>query len=205
MQLRSTTAKRVLVTLTTVFLTTTATVGAARAGDTFLLVEDLPADATWVADGIVAGEPEIEEFCVGEVIQPEGTRHQPYHTDLDAFARQHVTTSTTEGAAARLQRRLNSAVRGCAEAYEEQHPGSTAIFKRYREREIADGVAVYGVFTEDGEASRRAARSVSWPRPFPALADSGSKSTAPATGARAPAGPRRSGSPAPTTGTGWFC
>jgi len=148
-QLRSTTAKRVLVTLTTVFLTTTATVGAARAGDTFLLVEDLPADATWVADGIVAGEPEIEEFCVGEVIQPEGTRHQPYHTDLDAFARQHVTTSTTEGAAARLQRRLNSAVRGCAEAYEEQHPGSTAIFKRYREREIADGVAVYGVFTED--------------------------------------------------------
>ena len=149
MQHRSTTARRILITLATALVASTATVGVAHAGDGFLLVEDLPADPTWVADGIQEGEPEIEEFCVGDVIKPAGTRHQPYHTDLDTIAREHIVVSATEAKAAKLQKRLNRAVRGCAEAYEEENPGSTATFRRYGTFGIADGVAVYGVFIED--------------------------------------------------------
>jgi hypothetical protein len=137
-----------LITIGTALLTTASTVGVAKAGDEFLIVNDLPADPTWISEGIHKGEPAIEEFCVGDVIEPAGTRYQGYHTDLDASAREHIITSVTETQAARLQRHLNRAVRGCAEAYEQANPGSTAIFKRYDKFGIADGVAVYGVFTE---------------------------------------------------------
>ena len=85
MQHRSTTARRALITLVTVLVTSAATVGVAKAGDGFLLLDDLPKDPTWVAGDIQEGEPEIEEFCVGDVIQPDGTRHRPYTTDLDTF------------------------------------------------------------------------------------------------------------------------
>ena len=149
MQHRSMNARRVLITIVTTLITSAAAVGVARAGDEFLLTDDLPADPTWVAGSIEEGEPEIEEFCVGEVIQPEGTRHRPYQTDLDTFAREHIITSTTDAKAARLQRKLNRAVRGCAAAWEAENPGGSATFKRYGKVGIADGVAVYGVFTEE--------------------------------------------------------
>lgn len=128
----------------------TSTVGAARAaGPEFLPVQDLPNDPTWVAGPIEIGEPDPEEFCVGHVIMEAGTRHRSYQTDLDTFARQHIMRATTDQAAARLQHRLDRAVRGCADAYEEEYPGSIATFKRYGRQEIGDSVAVFGVFVED--------------------------------------------------------
>jgi hypothetical protein len=138
-----------LITIATTLITGAATVGVAHAGDEFLLTDDLPADPTWVAGSIEEGEPEIEEFCAGEVIQPEGTRHRVYNTDLDTFAREHIIVSATEAKAQRLQHQLNRAIRNCAEAWEAENPGGSATFKRYGKGGIADGVAVYGVFVEE--------------------------------------------------------
>lgn len=115
----------------------------------FLAVGDLPEDPTWVAGPIEDGEPEIPELCVGDVLQPQGTRYRAYQTDLDVSAREHITTAASEPAAHRLQRRLDRAMRSCEARLEAEEPGREVTFERYGRGGVGDGVRVYGIFIEE--------------------------------------------------------
>ncbi|RKN03227.1 hypothetical protein D7319_32005 [Streptomyces radicis] len=95
---------------------------------------------------MTTGLPEYVPYCVEETL-PDGdaTRHRAFRTDLDAGAVQITVVRPDASSAAELATLLDAAIEGCATAYEEEYPSSTAEYRDYGTLAVEDGARVHGL------------------------------------------------------------
>jgi hypothetical protein len=120
----------------------------------FLDTSELPPSPhdPWVASPVRSGLP-INVRCAQDAVTAARTWHRSYGTELDAWGLQLITTSRTTTAAKRLTARIESAIKGCADAYRREHPEGSASWRDFGRIDIEEGAHVYGVTTShpDGE------------------------------------------------------
>ena len=121
----------------------------APATPTFLAAADLPATSeagTWHEHDASAGLPDPEYTCIKGALPAEGTSYKSYSGDMTAEAREVVTMAKDASAAELLAKEVAQSIERCADAMQAQGEDSTT-WKNYGSYpDVADGLAVYGVY-----------------------------------------------------------
>jgi hypothetical protein len=119
----------------------------------FLDVTELPPSPhdPWQASPVRPGRP-INIRCAPDAVPSTGTTHRSFGTELAAWGLQTITVTPDATRAARLSAEIEQAIRGCAAAYEQNHPGGSASWRAYGTINVENGAQVYGVHTAHPDA-----------------------------------------------------
>ncbi|HZF90325.1 hypothetical protein [Streptomyces sp.] len=131
-------------------LTALATPAGAAPAPAFLSAAELPPhpSSAWTAGQVTDGVPDELRLCLDEVFPGYDSRYRPFHTDLDAAARQLTVVTGSATKAKALADRMNALIRSCADRVERGDPEAEATYRGYGRVRAEEGARVHGLHTE---------------------------------------------------------
>ncbi|OSZ59006.1 hypothetical protein OQI_18705 [Streptomyces pharetrae CZA14] len=131
-------------------LTALAAPAGAAPGPAFLSAAELPPhpSSAWTAGKVTDGVPDELRLCLDEVFPGYDSRYRPFHTDLDATARQLTIVTGSAAKATALADRMNALIRSCADRVEQDDPETEGAYRSYGRVRAEEGARVHGLHTQ---------------------------------------------------------